>query len=96
MNTGIQDAWSLGWKLAMVLQGRADAQILESHHGERWPVGRTLLRATDRLFGAFAESVSGSTLFMLLRRVMVRGWWHLRCLAQGFEPSTSTLSRNLD
>ena len=31
-----------------------------------------MLRATDRLFGAFAESVSGSKFFMLLRRVMVR------------------------
>lgn len=73
MNTGIQDAWNLGWKLAMVVQGRADPQILESYHAERWPVGRTLLRATDRLFGAFAESVSGSRFFMLFRRVMVRG-----------------------
>jgi 2-polyprenyl-6-methoxyphenol hydroxylase-like FAD-dependent oxidoreductase len=73
MNTGIQDAWNLGWKLAMVVQGWADARILDSYNAERWPVGRTLLRATDRLFGAFAESVSGSTLFMLLRRVMVRG-----------------------
>jgi 2-polyprenyl-6-methoxyphenol hydroxylase-like FAD-dependent oxidoreductase len=73
MNTGIQDAWNLGWKLAMVLQGRADGQILGSYHAERWPVGRTLLRATDRLFGAFAESVSGSAIFTLLRRVIVRG-----------------------
>jgi hypothetical protein len=73
MNTGIQDAWNLGWKLATVVQGRADARILDSYHAERWPVGRTLLRATDRLFGAFADSVSGSRFFMLLRRVMVRG-----------------------
>jgi 2-polyprenyl-6-methoxyphenol hydroxylase-like FAD-dependent oxidoreductase len=73
MNTGIQDAWNLGWKLGMVVQGQADARILESYHAERWPVGRTLLRATDRLFGAFAESVSGSAFFMLLRRMMVRG-----------------------
>jgi 2-polyprenyl-6-methoxyphenol hydroxylase-like FAD-dependent oxidoreductase len=73
MNTGIQDAWNLGWKLATVIQGRANEQLLDSYHAERWPVGRSLLRATDRLFGAFAESVSGSRVFMLLRRVMVRG-----------------------
>ena len=73
MNTGIQDAWNLGWKVAMVVRGQADAQILESYQAERWPVGRTLLRATDRLFGAFAESVSGSRFFTLVRRVMVRG-----------------------
>jgi 2-polyprenyl-6-methoxyphenol hydroxylase-like FAD-dependent oxidoreductase len=73
MNTGIQDAWNLGWKLAMVAQGRADERILDSYHAERWPVGRTLLRATDRLFGMFARSVSGGRLFTSLRRVVVRG-----------------------
>ena len=73
MNTGIQDAWNLGWKLAMVVQGRANPRILDSYHAERWPVGRTLLRATDRLFGAFAKSVSGSEFFSRLRRVVVRG-----------------------
>lgn len=72
MNTGIQDAWNLGWKLAMVAQGHAIAPLLDSYHAERWPVGRTLLRATDRLFGGFAKSVSSSHLMMSLRRVVVR------------------------
>lgn len=72
MNTGMQDAWNLGWKLAMVTRGLADARILDSYHLERWPVGRTLLRATDRLFGVFARSVSGSRMVMSLRRVLVR------------------------
>lgn len=72
MNTGIQDAWNLGWKLAMVSRGLAGAPILSSYHAERWPVGRTLLRATDRLFGFFARSISGSPAFMSLRRIMVR------------------------
>lgn len=73
MNTGIQDAWNLGWKLAMVVARSADPRLLDSYHDERWPVGRTLLRATDRLFGAFARSVSGSELFRMVRKVMVRG-----------------------
>lgn len=73
MNTGIQDAWNLGWKLALVVQGRASDRLLDSYHAERWPVGRTLLRATDRLFGAFARSVSGSQFVLLLRRFLVRG-----------------------
>lgn len=73
MNTGIQDAWTLGWKLAMVAQGRAIERLRDSYHAERWPVGRTLLRATDRLFAGFAKSVSGSHLMISLRRVLVRG-----------------------
>jgi 2-polyprenyl-6-methoxyphenol hydroxylase-like FAD-dependent oxidoreductase len=72
MNTGIQDAWNLGWKLALVAHGRADDRLLESYNAERWPVGRTLLRATDRLFSAFARSLSGGQAVMWLRRVLAR------------------------
>jgi 2-polyprenyl-6-methoxyphenol hydroxylase-like FAD-dependent oxidoreductase len=72
MNTGIQDAWNLGWKLGMVSRGLADARILDSYHAERWPVGRTLLRATDRVFGVFARSVASGGMLASLRRVMVR------------------------
>ena len=72
MNTGIQDAWNLGWKLAMVSRGVADARLLNSYHSERWPVGRTLLRATDRVFGFFARAVTSGGTVTSLRRVMVR------------------------
>jgi hypothetical protein len=72
MNTGIQDAWNLGWKLAMVSRGAADARLLDSYHAERWPVGRTLLRATDRVFGVFARSAASGGMVTSLRRVMVR------------------------
>ncbi len=73
MNTGIQDAWNLGWKLALVARGRADNRLIDTYNDERWPVGRTLLRATDRLFSAFARSLSGSQAITWLRRVLVRG-----------------------
>ncbi|MGH7553597.1 MAG: FAD-dependent monooxygenase, partial [Longimicrobiales bacterium] len=44
MNTGIQDAWNLGWKLALVARGIADPAILDSYEPERLPVGRSVLR----------------------------------------------------
>jgi 2-polyprenyl-6-methoxyphenol hydroxylase-like FAD-dependent oxidoreductase len=72
MNTGIQDAWNLGWKLAMVSRGAAEPRLLNSYHSERWPVGRTLLRATDRVFGFFARAVASGGAVTSLRRVMVR------------------------
>jgi 2-polyprenyl-6-methoxyphenol hydroxylase-like FAD-dependent oxidoreductase len=72
MNTGIQDAWNLGWKLALVTRGTADPRLLDSYHAERWPVGRTLLRATDRVFGVFARAVASQPSVTSLRRVMVR------------------------
>ena len=48
MNTGIQDAWNLGWKLALVTRGIADPALLDSYEPERLPVGRFVLRFTDR------------------------------------------------
>jgi len=50
MNTGIQDAVNLGWKLALDLRGTASPALLDTYPAERAPVGRAVLRLTDRLF----------------------------------------------
>jgi 2-polyprenyl-6-methoxyphenol hydroxylase-like FAD-dependent oxidoreductase len=47
MNTGIQDAANLAWKLAAVSQG-ADESLLNSYEEERGEVGKALLRFTER------------------------------------------------
>jgi 2-polyprenyl-6-methoxyphenol hydroxylase-like FAD-dependent oxidoreductase len=47
MNTGIQDAFNLAWKLALTVQGDATAALLDSYETERVQVGEALLRATD-------------------------------------------------
>jgi 2-polyprenyl-6-methoxyphenol hydroxylase-like FAD-dependent oxidoreductase len=47
MNTGIQDAANLAWKLAAVARG-ADESLLESYQEERGEVGKALLRFTER------------------------------------------------
>jgi 2-polyprenyl-6-methoxyphenol hydroxylase-like FAD-dependent oxidoreductase len=47
MNTGIQDAHNLAWKLALVVKGKASPGLLDSYHAERHAIGRKLLRATD-------------------------------------------------
>ena len=70
MNTGIQDAWNLGWKLALVVRGVADDALLESYERERWPIGRFLLRTTDRIFAVFTTVMSTSPLAAWLRRVV--------------------------
>ena len=50
MNTGIQDAWNLSWKLALVTDGTARPQLLDTYQTERMPIGRDVLRLTDRAF----------------------------------------------
>ncbi|MET8312330.1 FAD-dependent monooxygenase, partial [Micromonospora sp. NPDC005173] len=50
MNTGIQDAANLGWKLAHALRGGATSTLLDTYETERAPVGRMVLRFSDRAF----------------------------------------------
>lgn len=47
MNTGIQDAMNLGWKLAAAVHGTAAPWLLDSYEGERHPVGERVLKLTD-------------------------------------------------
>lgn len=46
LNTGVQDAVNLGWKLAQVVHGTAPASSLDTYHAERHPVAARVLRNT--------------------------------------------------
>src|SRR5262249_33368172 len=70
MNTGVQDAWNLGWKVALVARGAANISLLDSYDAERWPVGRFLLHYTDRLFSTFTGAISGQPFSTWVRRVV--------------------------
>jgi hypothetical protein len=72
MNTGIQDAWNLGWKLGLVCRARAPEILLDTYHDERWPVGRYLLRFTDRLFAIAARALAAGPAAARLRNLTVR------------------------
>lgn len=50
MNTGLQDAYNLAWKLSGVVHNEFDERILDTYSSERMNVARKLLRTTDRLF----------------------------------------------
>jgi 2-polyprenyl-6-methoxyphenol hydroxylase-like FAD-dependent oxidoreductase len=54
MNTGIQDAYNLGWKLGLILAGRAEESLLQTYDDERHRVGELLLGGTDRAFSLIA------------------------------------------
>jgi 3-(3-hydroxy-phenyl)propionate hydroxylase len=67
LNTGLQDAVNLGWKLARVAMGTAPDSLLDSYHAERHPVGARVLRNTmaqvalrraDERSGALREIVA--------------------------------------
>jgi 2-polyprenyl-6-methoxyphenol hydroxylase-like FAD-dependent oxidoreductase len=46
LNTGVQDAVNLGWKLAQVVHGTSPESLLDTYHAERHPVAARVLRTT--------------------------------------------------
>lgn len=68
MNTGIQDAANLGWKLVAVLDG-ADPSLLDTYDRERHPVGRLVLRTSGALMRAM---VVENTAVRTLRTIALR------------------------
>lgn len=68
MNTGIGDAINLAWKLAQVLDGRADASLLASYESERIAFARQLVATTD---AAFKRVVASGTAGALARRLLL-------------------------
>jgi hypothetical protein len=46
LNTGVQDAVNLGWKLAQVVDGTSPESLLDTYHAERHPVGARVLHNT--------------------------------------------------
>lgn len=62
MNTGIQDAYNLGWKLAAVLHG-ADEKLLDTYQSERLPIAAAVLGISNEIMAA---TVAAGTI--LIRR----------------------------
>ncbi len=84
MNTGMQDAWNLAWKLALVQSGAAAPQLLDSYGAERGRVGEQVLRNAARLTwvatlrNPLARAVRNAAVALAgrvpaLRRAFVRG-----------------------
>lgn len=69
MNTGLQDAHNLAWKLAMVLKESASSSLLHTYTEERLPFARSLLKSTDRGFTFLADD--GFLISKLRKFIMV-------------------------
>lgn len=67
MNTGIQDAYNLAWKMALAVRGRAGEKLLETYNEERLENAKRLLKTTDRAF----EFAAGTEWFLAFLRANV-------------------------
>lgn len=48
MNTGMQDAYNLAWKLALVIKGQARSSILDSYQTERYPIVKEIVEQNEQ------------------------------------------------
>ncbi len=78
MNTGMQDACNLAWKLALVVRGIGAESLLDSYSAERSPVAEEVLKATGRvtatatLTGKVKQALRNHATALVLGLPMVR------------------------
>jgi 2-polyprenyl-6-methoxyphenol hydroxylase-like FAD-dependent oxidoreductase len=92
MNTGLQDAYNLAWKLAGVINKQLKPDILNSYAEERMPVAKDLLKTTDR---AFSMIMSGNWFVNLIKgwllpKVLNRVWRSEKSRANFFKRISQT------
>lgn len=92
MNTGLQDAYNLAWKLAGVINGNLKEPILNSYADERMPVAKDLLGTTDRIFNIV---MSNNWFMRLLKKwvlpnVIKRVWQNKKTRNFGFKLISQT------
>jgi len=66
MNTGLQDAFNLAWKLAFVIKGYAKTGLLNTYSEERQAVARKVIRSTDLIFRIMTSTKTIISQFRLL------------------------------
>lgn len=108
MNTGLQDAYNLAWKLALVLMRRTKNSLLDTYTQERIVTARNLVRSTDRAFNLVSSESRLLKIFRLyiipiILRLGLPLFNHLKFLPEmlfkmvseiGIDYRRSTLSQN--
>ncbi|HEY1261745.1 MAG TPA: FAD-dependent monooxygenase [Stellaceae bacterium] len=89
MNTGIQDAYNLAWKLALVIDGTAPEGLLDSYEAERRPVGAEVVARTRAASESYGREQGGAPdrLADTQIRVSYRGTEWVRDDAPGRDPA---------
>jgi hypothetical protein len=105
MNTGLQDAYNLAWKLALVVSNRADDALLDTYESERRPFAQKLLATTDRAFrvvvsenwlaGVVRMHIVPRVAAIAMKRTMVKKAAFLTLSQIGIRYRESSLSQTL-
>ncbi|WP_392894679.1 FAD-dependent monooxygenase [Streptomyces sp. LN699] len=71
MNTGIQDAWNLAWKLALAVGGAAPPLLLDSYDAERRPIGEEVVGRTVRHAAEGVQADPGDLATVMMREAQL-------------------------
>ena len=89
MNTGIQDAYNLAWKIALVQAGHAAPSLLDSYGIERHPVAEAVLQSSDLMLRV---GMIHNPLAQYLRNRIAHVLTQLEIFSQGFLGQISELA----
>jgi 2-polyprenyl-6-methoxyphenol hydroxylase-like FAD-dependent oxidoreductase len=89
MNTGLQDAWNLAWKLRLALAGLATPELLDSYASERHAAAERVIRLTDTITKAMA---SRNRLAQAIRKRAIPILTHLDWFKRVFVDTLTELS----
>lgn len=108
MNTGLQDAYNLAWKLAFVIQGKAKGTLLNTYSDERKNIAKNLVRSTGKIYNLVTSQNSFIKTFRLyilphlmkwmlplIKKQKSIRWFCFRAISEiGVNYRKSTLSHN--
>lgn len=83
MNTGLQDAYNLAWKLALVINHKADQRILDSYEAERFPIIKSIVSVTNKLAPA---GLTQNSMILALRN------WFIKNIVGRFKKLRTTMA----
>ena len=86
MNTGIQDAFNLGWKLAYVVNGQAPASLLDTYEQERHPIGKRAVETSDKILRSL---IIRNNVLREARELLVRTFVPLKPVQEGLSKGLS-------
>ncbi|MFI5203755.1 MAG: FAD-dependent monooxygenase [Flavobacteriales bacterium] len=104
MNTGLQDAYNLCWKMALVLQKKSNVALLDTYNEERLPFAKWLLKFTDRMFSMmtsenwfirfFRKYIALRTAGLMLSSIRIKRSAFITVSQIGYSLRKSSLSKN--
>jgi 3-(3-hydroxy-phenyl)propionate hydroxylase len=89
LNSGLRDAVNLGWKLACVLRGRADTELLDTYQQEREPNARGMIELSERVGRVVMTTrpLEARLRDAVLRAGLKLSWWRRYVGEMRFKPA---------